>query len=148
MRVRTGRFASMPAAPLFALTRCHACCMFSLLTTSATVVIRVGCLSTTRPDTAHPCRTHHRPEAYGMPFLLSAFWPSSRRIGTTMPSADFCLCPALTSGIASAGYALTRHVSMLGAIGVRREMLSCSCFPRGAHIRRQRLIRLGLVRRV
>ena len=121
--------SSMPGAPLFALTRCHACCMFSLLTTSSTVVIRVGCPSTTRPDTAHPCRTHHHPGAYEMPFLLSAFWPSSRRIGTTMPSADFYLCPALTSGTASAGYALTISVSREGAIGVRREMLSSLCFP-------------------
>jgi hypothetical protein len=32
-----------------------------------------------------------------------------------MPSADF--------------YALTQHVSMLSAIGVRREMPSVSCFP-------------------
>ena len=32
-----------------------------------------------------------------------------------MPSADF--------------YALTQHVSMQGAIGVRHEMLSDSCFP-------------------
>ena len=38
-----------------------------------------------------------------MPFLLSAFWPSSRQIETTMPSADFC--------------ALTRCVSIQGAIG-------------------------------
>jgi hypothetical protein len=52
-----------------------------------------------------------------MPFLLSAFWPSSpaEMRETTMPSADFC--------------ALTPHVSMQSAIGVRREMLSGSCFP-------------------
>ena len=50
-----------------------------------------------------------------MPFLLSAFWPSSRVSGTTMPSADFCM--------------LTLPVSIQGAIGVRREMLSGSYFP-------------------
>src|SRR3990172_8217908 len=106
----------MPAAPLFALTRCHACCMFSLLTTSSTVVIRVGCFSTTRPYAAHPGRTPHRHEAYVIPVLLSAFWPSSpaRMRETTMPSADFYAHPACFHA---------------GRYRVRHEILTGSCFP-------------------
>jgi hypothetical protein len=50
-----------------------------------------------------------------MPFLLSAFWPSSMK-RTTMPSADFCT--------------LTLQVSLQSAIGIRHEMLSASCFPK------------------
>jgi hypothetical protein len=50
-----------------------------------------------------------------MPFLLSAFRPSSRLSGTTMPSADF--------------YTLTISVSRGGAIGVHHEIAVWFVFP-------------------
>jgi hypothetical protein len=54
-----------------------------------------------------------------VPFPLSAFGPSSREAGTTMPSADFCT--------------LTVSVSSDGAIGVHHEVPSVSCFPKDSY---------------
>src|SRR4030065_823387 len=57
-------------------------------------------------------RIHRRMRAYRIASLISAFRPSSRIPGTTMPSADFCL--------------LTQYVAMQGAAElVMRRCLFC-----------------------
>ncbi len=57
-------------------------------------------------------RIHHRMRDHEIATLISAFRPSFRLPGTTMPSADFCL--------------LTRHVSIQGAAGfIMRRWLVC-----------------------
>jgi len=108
------------------------------------------------PISGSSVRIHRRSRAYqalhsfprsGLP-LRQDFDELSRVAQGTMPSADFCLCPALTSGIASAGYALTVSVSRNGAIGFAVRCCLIRVSREGLISADSRRIRLGLVCRV